>query len=58
MQHVISTIQNDGVVWLQDSALRIYRPSPSDFVHALHKVCILFILTYYSLHAILSERIF
>lgn len=49
MQNVISTIQNDGVVWLQDSALRIYRPSPSDFVHALHKVCILFILTYFFL---------
>lgn len=38
MQHIISKIQNDGVVWLQDSVLRIYRPSPTDFVHALHKV--------------------
>lgn len=43
MQHVISKIQNDGVVWLQDSVLKIYRPSPSDFVHSLHKVNILFI---------------
>lgn len=43
MQHVISKIQNDGVVWLQDNVLKIYRPSPTDFVHALHKVHIIFI---------------
>lgn len=40
MQYVISQIQKDGVAWLQDSVLRTYRPSPTDFVHALHKVCI------------------
>lgn len=42
MQHIISKIQNDGVVWLQDSVLKIYRPSPTDFVHALHKVYYIF----------------
>lgn len=35
-------IQKDGVEWLQDSVLRTYRPSPTDFVHALHKVYNLF----------------
>jgi len=44
MQQVISKIQKDGVVWLQESVLRTYRPSPTDFVHALHKVYILFII--------------
>lgn len=43
MQHVISKIQKDGIVWLQDTVLRTYRPAPTDFVHALHKVYILFI---------------
>lgn len=44
MQLVISKIQKEGVVWLQDHVLRTYRPSPTDFIHALHKVYILFIL--------------
>jgi len=45
MQHVISKIQKDGVIWLQENVLRTYRPSPTDFVHALHKVyLILFII--------------
>lgn len=44
MQLVISKIQKDGVVWLQDHVLRTYRPSPTDFIHALHKVYILFII--------------
>lgn len=44
MQQVISKIQKNGVVWLQESVLKTYRPSPTDFVHALHKVNILFII--------------
>jgi len=44
MQQVISKIQKDGVVWLQESVLRTYRPAPTDFVHALHKVYILFVI--------------
>lgn len=40
MQHVISKIQKDGVVWLQDSVMKAYRPTASEFSHALHKVCI------------------
>jgi len=47
MQQVISKIQKDGVVWLQDSVLRTYRPSPTDFVHALHKVYILFVISFF-----------
>lgn len=39
-------IQKDGVEWLQDSVLRTYRPSPTDFVHALHKVYILFCIIF------------
>lgn len=46
MQHIISKIQKDGVAWLQESGLKMYRPSPTEFVHALHKVykytCIVF----------------
>lgn len=38
MQQSVAGIQNDAVWWLQETALRIYRPSASDFVHALHKV--------------------
>lgn len=38
MQQLVAGIQNDAVWWLQETALRIYRPSASDFVHALHKV--------------------
>lgn len=41
MQQVISKIQKDGVVWLQDSVLRTYRPTPTDFVHALHKILLM-----------------
>lgn len=44
MQQVISKIQQDGVVWLQESVLRTYRPAPGEFVRALHKVYILFII--------------
>lgn len=44
MQLVISKIQKEGVVWLQDHVLRTYRPSPTDFIHALHKVYILVII--------------
>lgn len=47
MQHVISKIQKDGVVWLQESVIKTYRPSPTDFVHALHKVCVMFIIVFY-----------
>lgn len=42
MQHIIAKIQQDGVVWLQDIVLSTYRPAPTDYVHALHKVYILF----------------
>lgn len=44
MQLVISKIQKEGVVWLQDHVLRTYRPSPTDFIHALHKVYIFIII--------------
>jgi len=44
MQNIIAKIQQDGVVWLQDTVLSIYRPAPTDYVHALHKVYILFII--------------
>lgn len=39
MQMTIAGIQSDAVWWLQETALRVYRPNTSDFVHALHKVC-------------------
>jgi hypothetical protein len=38
MQSTVAGIENDAVWWLQETALRIYRPSATDFVHALHKV--------------------
>ncbi|VVC44914.1 Hypothetical protein CINCED_3A009720 [Cinara cedri] len=41
VQHIISKIQKKGVVWLQEMAIRIYRPSPTDFVHALHKILLM-----------------
>ncbi|KAL5232641.1 hypothetical protein ACI65C_000051 [Semiaphis heraclei] len=41
MQQVISKIQKNGVVWLQESVLKTYRPSPTDFVHALHKILLM-----------------
>ncbi|XP_054283630.1 integrator complex subunit 1-like [Macrosteles quadrilineatus] len=41
MQSLVAGIQNDAVWWLQETALRIYRPSPTDFVHALHKVVLM-----------------
>lgn len=37
MQMTVAGIQSDAVWWLQETALRIYRPSPADFVRALHK---------------------
>lgn len=48
MQHVISNIQKDGVVWLQDNVIRTYRPSSTDFVHALHKVFTYYFIYYYN----------
>ncbi|XP_050534872.1 integrator complex subunit 1-like isoform X2 [Daktulosphaira vitifoliae] len=41
MQHAISKIQKDGVIWLHDNVIKIYRPSPTDFVHALHKILLM-----------------
>ncbi|KAL4148797.1 hypothetical protein QTP88_002952 [Uroleucon formosanum] len=41
MQQVISKIQQDGVVWLQESVLRTYRPAPGEFVRALHKILLM-----------------
>ncbi|KAG8306433.1 Integrator complex subunit 1 [Homalodisca vitripennis] len=38
MQLTVAGIQNDAVWWLQETAIRIYRPSATEFVHALHKV--------------------
>ncbi|XP_050499679.1 integrator complex subunit 1 [Diabrotica virgifera virgifera] len=40
-QMQVSNIQKECVTWLHDSALRIYRPSITDFVHVLHKVLFL-----------------
>lgn len=34
----VSNIQRECVTWLQDSALRVFRPSVPDFHHALLKV--------------------
>lgn len=41
MQMTVAGIQSDAVWWLQETALRIYRPSPADFVRALHKVLLM-----------------
>uniref|UniRef100_A0A1B6EU77 Uncharacterized protein n=1 Tax=Cuerna arida TaxID=1464854 RepID=A0A1B6EU77_9HEMI len=41
MQMTVAGIQNDAVWWLQETALRIYRPSATEFVHALHKVLLM-----------------
>ncbi|XP_050427828.1 integrator complex subunit 1 isoform X2 [Adelges cooleyi] len=41
MQHAISKIQKDGVVWLHDVVTKVYRPSPTDFVHSLHKILLM-----------------
>ncbi|XP_067009610.2 integrator complex subunit 1 [Anabrus simplex] len=37
-QMQVAKIQRDAVWWLHESAMKMYRPSPADFVHALHKV--------------------
>uniref|UniRef100_A0A2H8TLT6 Integrator complex subunit 1 n=1 Tax=Melanaphis sacchari TaxID=742174 RepID=A0A2H8TLT6_9HEMI len=41
MQHIIAKIQQDGVLWLQGIALSSYRPAPTDYVHALHKILLM-----------------
>lgn len=40
-QMQVSNVQRECVTWLHDSALRVYRPSISDFHHVLHKVLFL-----------------
>ncbi|KAB0795233.1 hypothetical protein PPYR_12072 [Photinus pyralis] len=37
----VSNIQREAVTWLHDSAVRVFRPSPADFLHVLHKVIFL-----------------
>ncbi|XP_063229314.1 integrator complex subunit 1 isoform X2 [Bacillus rossius redtenbacheri] len=37
-QMQVSTIQKEAVWWLYETVPRLYRPSASEFVHALHKV--------------------
>lgn len=41
MQLTVAGIQSDAIWWLQETALRVYRPSSSDFVHALQKVLLM-----------------
>lgn len=41
MQLTIASIQSDCIWWLQDTAISIYKPSPADFTHALHKILLL-----------------
>lgn len=38
MQMIIASIQSDCVWWLQEAALGIYKPTATDFIHALTKV--------------------
>nr|CAI5827213.1 unnamed protein product [Callosobruchus analis] len=40
-QQQVSKIQKECVTWLHDSALKIFRPNPTDFIHALRKVLFL-----------------
>ncbi|XP_071443700.1 integrator complex subunit 1 [Hetaerina americana] len=37
-QMQVAKIQRDAVIWLHETVPRMYRPGPSEFVHALHKV--------------------
>ncbi|KAF5278356.1 hypothetical protein FQA39_LY05845 [Lamprigera yunnana] len=37
----VSNIQREAITWLHDSAIRVFRPSPADFLHILHKVIFL-----------------
>ncbi|KAF5307904.1 hypothetical protein FQR65_LT06471 [Abscondita terminalis] len=37
----VSNIQREAIIWLHDSAVRVFRPSPADFLHILHKVIFL-----------------
>lgn len=34
----VSNIQRECITWLHDSAVRVLRPTPGDFIHVLHKV--------------------
>lgn len=38
---MVATIQQEAVIWLKDSACKIYRPSPLDFAYALRKIVFL-----------------
>lgn len=38
MQMSVANIESDAVWWFHENALRVYKPTTSDFVHALHKV--------------------
>lgn len=37
-QLLVAKIERDAVWWLHETVPRMYRPSPAEFVHALHKV--------------------
>ncbi|XP_049803946.1 integrator complex subunit 1 isoform X1 [Schistocerca nitens] len=37
-QSLVAKIQRDAVWWLHDTAIKMYHPTPQDFVHVLHKV--------------------
>lgn len=41
-QMLAAKIQKEAVTWLHEGALRIFRPSPPDFMHVLHKVRVFF----------------
>lgn len=40
-QMLVAKIQKEVVTWLHEGALRVYRPTPQDFMHVLHKILFL-----------------